>query len=153
MIFTLQSRSWHAGQACACGTAEPRRGRPLGASGFFTSVKCKNCALLRQVPILYSHFGVGNTQLKVCFGRGVFFNTVKVQSHHENATVAFLSVYLAPVSFPEGGRAMGYSTYQNLVGTKQRLYQVLRPLFVCLATRKRPAACVLWEEYGIPAFL
>lgn len=81
------------------------------------------------------------------------FNADTVRSHHEHVTIAFLSTYLACVSFPEGGRELGYSTYQNLVGTKQRFYQGLRLLFMCLATRKLPAACVLWEEYGIPAFL
>lgn len=152
MIFALWPRPRHAGQACAWVVAEPRRGRlPVY---FLQALNEKSCfATVGAHPVharRWEHTAQG--VFSTCFDF-FSFSTDKVQRHHGNVTIAFLSVCLAHVSFPEGGRELGYSTYGNLVDTKQRLYRVLRPLFVCLATRKPPAACVLWEEYGIPAFL
>lgn len=71
----------------------------------------KNRALLWQAFILYALTRVLVTHSSGCaLDVGFFFfsfSTDKVQSHHENVTIAFLSMCLARVSFPEGEREMG----------------------------------------------
>lgn len=105
-----------------------------------------------------SHWGVGNAQLGGgCFGHGFFllFNPAAVHSQPQNVTIPFLAACPAHVTFPKGGREPGSPSLHRPTptGTKQRLFQGLRPLFVCLTRGEPLAACVLWEECGIPAFL
>lgn len=115
----------------------------------------KNCASLRQALILRVLTGVlvmhspGCVLSMVC----LFFFLFKLLIKFRTSVKMRQSLFSQRISHPEGGRELGYSTLQNLVDTKKRLYRVLRPLFTCLARRKPPAACVLWEECGIPAFL
>lgn len=84
------------------------------------------------------------------FWTGFFF---AVHSHPQNVTIPFLAACPAHVTFPKGGRELDSPSLHGPTpaGTKQRLF--LRPLSVCLARGEPLAACVLWEECGIPAFL